>query len=156
MMSMHRSRRAHGAVLTLALLLAIGSWAAYADDKPDDKGTLPHFKCFSLAETGGAINELVGLETQFGKEKVYVKNPHFLCAPTIKKRECKKDAYGKETCEEVTKADLKGLHLLCWKIAPSGPPVKKTVELDSQFGDTDVKVQTGQLLCEPVNKDDKK
>jgi hypothetical protein len=153
MMSTPRTRRSYVVVMTLALLLAVGSWAAYAHENNED---LPHFKCFSLAETGGAINEEVKLQTQFGKETVDVKNPHFLCAPTIKKRECKKDQYGKETCAEVTKADLDGLHLLCWKIAPSGPPVGKTVILDSQFGDTDVKVQTGQLLCEPVMKEIKK
>lgn len=153
-MSTQRTRISHVAVLTLGLLFAIGSWAAYAGDEHDEN--LPHFKCFSLAEKGGAINEEVKLQTQFGKEEVDVKNPHFLCAPTIKKRWCEKDPYGKEKCKEETKADLDGLHLLCWKIAPSGPPVGKRVTLDSQFGDTDVKVQTGQLLCEPVKKEIKK
>lgn len=153
-MNTRNTRSRHVAILVVALLLAIGSWAASADE-PDLPG-LPHFKCFSLDEKGGAINEAVTLETQFGKEKVNVKNPHFLCAPTIKKRFCQKDKDGKEKCGEVIKADLDDFHLLCWKIAPSGPPVRKEVRLDSQFGDTDVKVQTGQLLCEPVVKKVKK
>jgi hypothetical protein len=38
-------------------------------------------------------------------------------------------------------------------MAPSGPPVSAEVTLTSQVGDTDVEVQTGQLLCEPVTKD---
>lgn len=154
MMSTPRIRRSHVVVLTLALLWAISSGAVYADGQYDDK--LAHFKCFQLAEKEGAINEGVTLITQFGTEEVEVKNPHFLCAPTIKKRFCEKDAYGKEECKEETKADLDDLHLLCWKIAPSGPPVGTEVTLDSQFGDTDVKVQTGQLLCEPVMKEIKK
>jgi hypothetical protein len=145
-----RSRRTqHVAVLTVALLLALGSGVAYADE-------LPHFKCFQLAEKGGALNEEVKLKTQFGEEEVEVKNPHFLCAPTIKKRGCPKDEDGEEKCAEKTYAKLDGLHLLCWKIAPSGPPVSEEVTLDSQFGDTEVKVQTGQLLCEPVDKEIKK
>jgi hypothetical protein len=139
----------HVAVLTVALLLALGSGVAYADE-------FPHFKCFQLAEKGGALNEEVKLITQFSKEEVEVKNPHFLCAPTIKKRGCPKDEDGEEKCAEKTYADLEGTHLLCWKIAPSGPPVDQEVTLDSQFGDTEVKVQTGQLLCEPVNKEIKK
>jgi hypothetical protein len=143
-----RSMRAQqGAVLAVAFLLVLGG-ATYATDEVE----LPHFKCFQLAEKGGALNEEVELITQFDTEEVEVKNPHFLCAPTIKKRGCVKDQYGKEKCAEHTDADLDGFHLLCWKIAPSGPPVDQEVRLDSQFGDTDVKVQTGQLLCEPVHK----
>jgi hypothetical protein len=133
----------HLVVLAVALLLVIGSWAA--DATATD---LPHFKCYQLAEKGGALNEEVTLEDQFHEEQVEVKNPHFLCAP-VKKTHCK-DGY-KEGCPP-TEADLDGFHLLCWKIAPSGPPVDQEVTLDSQFGDTDVKVQTGQLLCEPVHK----
>jgi hypothetical protein len=157
MISTQSTRRSHLVVLMLALLLAIWSWGAYAHEDDED---LPHFKCFQLAEKGGAINEDVKLITQFGKEDVEVKNPHFLCAPTIKKRFCETDKDGNEKCAEdgtYAVADLKkfleGLHLLCWKIAPSGPPVDQEVTLDSQFGDTDVKVQTAQLLCEPVKKE---
>jgi hypothetical protein len=43
------TRTQHVAILTVALLFAFGSWAAYATDyKP------PHFKCYQLAEKGGA------------------------------------------------------------------------------------------------------
>jgi hypothetical protein len=137
-------RTSHLAVLAVALLLVIGSWAADATT-PD----LPHFKCYQLAEKGGALNQEVTLEDQFHTEEVEVKNPHFLCAP-VKKTHCK-DGY-KAGCPH-TEAVLDAFHLLCWKIAPSGPALNQEVTTDgSQFEDTEVKVQTGQLLCEPVLK----
>jgi hypothetical protein len=140
------TRIQHVAILAVALLFAFGGWAAYADDKP------PHFKCYQLGEKGGALNEDVTLEDQFHEEEVQVKNPHFLCAP-VKKEHCK---YGEKDCK-TTDADLDGWHLLCWKIAPSGPPVGERVTTEgSQFDDRRVKVQTGQLLCEPVMKKDHK
>ena len=131
------------AVLTVALLFAIGSWVAYANDpKP------PHFKCYQLANAGGALNEDVTLIDQFHEEEVKLNNPHFLCTPVEEK--CFKDDKKQESCEEFPPTEW---HLLCWKIAPSGPPVGETVSTDgSQFEDREVKVQTGQLLCEPVKK----
>lgn len=108
---------------------------------------LPHFKCYQLAEKGGALNEPVTLTDQFHTEDVDVKNPHFLCGP-VEKEHCTKD----KGCE-ISPADVNGWHLLCWKIAPSGPPVGEEVTTEgSQFEDGTVKVQTGQLLCEPVIK----
>ena len=114
----------------------------------------PHFKCYQLGEKEGALNEPVKLTDQFHTENVKVKNPHFLCGP-VKKKHCIVH-YGKKECY-TSQADLEGWHLLCWKIAPSGPSVGEEVTVrESQFEEGTVKVQTGQLLCEPVKKERKK
>jgi len=65
MLSTQQLRRSPGVVLTLVLLWAMGRGAVSAGGQYDDE--LAHFKCFGLAETGGAINEEVKLQTQFGK-----------------------------------------------------------------------------------------
>ncbi|MGH8489653.1 MAG: hypothetical protein ACREXS_12515 [Gammaproteobacteria bacterium] len=143
----------HEVVLAVASLLALGSGAAYATEDYGEKPP-PHFKCYQLGEAGGALNEPVTLTDQFHKEYVEVKNPHFLCGPVVKKH-CT-HYYGKKKCY-ISEADLEGWHLLCWKIAPSGPPVgEKVTARESQFEERTVKVQTGQLLCEPVKKERKK
>jgi hypothetical protein len=77
-------RPQHVAVLTGARLLALGSGGASADE-------CPHFTCFQWADKGGALNEAVKLITPFSAAEVAVKNPHFLCAPTIKTRGCTTD-----------------------------------------------------------------
>jgi hypothetical protein len=137
-MSTRSTQPQHVLILTVALLVALGSWAAYAHPKPS------HFKCYQLAEKDGALNEDVTLVDQFHEEDVKLNNPHFLCTPLEKK--CR-DGY---PCEDFEESEW---HLLCWKIAPSGPPVDEDVTTKgSQFEDREVKVQTGQLLCEPVEK----
>jgi hypothetical protein len=80
---------------------------------------------------------------------VKLNNPHFLCTP-LEKKCFVKDGYKEKECEYFEETEW---HLLCWKIAPSGPPVQEDVTTQgSQFEDREVKVQTGQLLCEPVEK----
>lgn len=131
------------ALLGVGLTFIVGS--VFANETPPP---LPHFKCYQLGEKGGALNEPVTLTDQFHTENVEVKNPHFLCGP-VQKKHC--DNYGKNCY--TSGADLEGWHLACWKIAPSGPPVGEEVTLEgSQFEERTVKVQTGQLLCEPVKK----
>ncbi|MGH9891271.1 MAG: DUF7450 family protein [bacterium] len=147
------------ALLGVGLTFIVGSVFAgppYPTPTPTPTPTstpapLPHFKCYQLGEKGGALNEPVTLTDQFHTEYVKVKNPHFLCGP-VTKTHCTKDNYGRNVCLTET-VDLEGPHLLCWKIAPSGPPVGEEVTSEgSQFEDRTVKVQTGQLLCEPVLK----
>ena len=132
------------AALGLGLTFIVGS--VFANPPP-----LPHFKCYQLGEKGDALNEPVTLTDQFHTEYVDVKNPHFLCGP-VNKEHCTKDNYGKEQCY-TSNDNLEGWHLLCWKIAPSGPSLGEEVTWEgSQFDKRTVKVQTGQLLCEPVIK----
>ena len=135
-----------GVLVVAALWLGLGSRVTYAD------GVL-QFKCYNLAESGGAINEDVTLTTQFDTEEVQVKNPHFLCAPVTKVR-CPNGK--KDSCKEEA-VDPDGPHLLCWKIAPSGPGVNQNVEVSDQFTPEglEVKVQEGQLLCEQASKNQK-
>lgn len=142
-MNTQSTRTQHVVVLTVALLFALGSWVAYANPKP------PHFKCYQLAEKDGALNQDVTLVDQFHEEDVKLNNPHFLCTP-LEKKCFVKDGYKEKECEYFEETEW---HLLCWKIAPSGPPVQEDVTTQgSQFEDREVKVQTGQLLCEPVEK----
>ena len=133
--------------LGVGLTFIVGSVFATPPPPPPP----PHFKCYQLGEKGGALNEPVTLRDQFHTEHVKVKNPHFLCGP-VEKKHCTKNNLGKETCY-TSPAKFEDWHLLCWKIAPSGPPVGEEVKVEeSQFEDRTVKVQTGQLLCEPVIK----
>jgi hypothetical protein len=149
------------AIAATALLLAVGSSAAYANP----------IKCYQLAEKPGSLNIDVTLSDQFHSgpedhptglvgpaENVKIVNPHFLCTPV--KEKCIFFPDSKE-CETFPAEQ----HFLCWKIAPSGPPVNLDVlATGSEFafafkseenpdGDVPVKVQTAQLLCEPVGKE---
>jgi hypothetical protein len=150
------------AIAGTALLLAVGSSAAYAHP----------IKCYQLAEKPGSLNIDVTISDQFHsgpenaptglvgpEEKVKIVNPHFLCTPVEKK--CivnPDDPNAPPSCELFIPNELP--HFLCWKISPSGPPVNLDVNaLDSEFafafedGKVPVKVQTAQLLCEPVVKE---
>jgi hypothetical protein len=140
--------------LGVGLTFIVGSVFANPPPRPNPPppNLPPHLKCYQLGEKGGALNESVTLRDQFHIEHVKVKNPHFLCGPVIKTH-CTKDNFGKKICY-TSSAKFDDWHLLCWKIAPSGPPVKEEVRAEgSQFEEKPtVKVQTGQLLCEPVKK----
>jgi hypothetical protein len=141
------------AIAGAALLLAVGSSAAYANP----------IKCYQVAEKPGSLNIDVTLSDQFHfgetKESVKIVNPHFFCTPLDEKCFVFPDSKD-PACEEFGATQ----HFLCWKIAPSGPPVNLDVlATGSEFafafrseenpdGDVPVTVQTAQLLCEPVGK----
>jgi hypothetical protein len=135
-----------------AVMLTLGGSSAYAHAVPAPIG----FKCFQLAEKGGALNTDITLTDQFGTEAVKVVNPHFLCTPVEEK--CVVQPDGKKQCEQFDVTDDGSPdHLLCWKIAPSGPPVSEEVTArGSEFEDRTVTVQTGQLFCEFVRKEIRK
>src|SRR5262245_54042658 len=154
------------AIAAAALLSAVGSSAAYAHP----------IKCYQLAEKPGSLNIDVTLSDQFHAgpadppdtftglvgpaEDVKIVNPHFLCTPLQEKCIVFPDSKA-PACEEFNDTQ----HFLCWKIAPSGPPVNRDVlATGSEFafaftseenpeGKVPVKVQTAQLLCEPVGKE---
>jgi len=146
------------AIAGAALLLAVGSSAA--DAHP--------IKCYQVAEKPGSLNIDVILTDQFHSdsetpgpdvvgpaERVKIVNPHFFCTPLEVKCIVNPDT---KDCPPETFTDT--THFLCWKIAPSGPPVNLDVNATgSEFGFAfeggEVplgKVQTAQLLCEPVGK----
>jgi hypothetical protein len=124
----------------LAMLLAMSSWSAYADD-------LPHFKCFDI-DKGDDPKEKVDIKTQFGEEKkVPVGRAKLLCEQVQKK--CRKaDSRYPPKCEDfyVTKQSLK-----CYVIYDK--KVGRQVKLSDQFKKNDVvKVQDPRFLCTPADK----
>ena len=128
----HRVGALTVAVVAVAMLVAIGSWAVYRGAEALAGERLPEveYKCYDLPQTS-AINEPVRLQDQFDTEDVTLQQPLYLCNPALKNGE----------------GDLKLPHLKCYKITPS-TNVNRQVTLVDQFGtEENVAVTTARFLC---------
>jgi hypothetical protein len=139
----HRAGALKVAVVAVAMLVAIGSWEIYQGAEALAQGREVLFKCYTLAQTEGAVGERVDLTTeQFPPpENVQVGDPQLLCVPVTKQR-------GADTTQSSADADI-----LCYKISPS-TSVNETVTLTDQFrtdGQT-ARVTSAELLCVEVTK----
>jgi hypothetical protein len=141
LMVAHRAGALTVAVLAVAMLVAIGSWEVYRGAEALAQVPEVQFKCFDLAQTPGALREPASLTTQFGAEDVQVMEPLLLCAPVTKQRG-----------EEITEPEI-NVHILCYKIIPSGPPPNVTVTLEDQFRTQTARVTAAELLCVEVTKE---
>jgi hypothetical protein len=60
----HRARVLTVAVVAAAMLVAIGSWEVYQGAEALAQGPEVQFKCYTLAQTEGAVGESVNLTTE--------------------------------------------------------------------------------------------
>jgi hypothetical protein len=141
-MAAHRAGALTVAVVAVAMLVAIGSWAV---DRGAEAAQVPEveYKCYDLPQTS-AIDEPVKLEDQFDTENVTLKQPLYLCNPAVKT-----PSGGKPT-GSLTKFP----HLKCYKITPS-TNVNRHVTLEDQFEtEENVAVTTARFLCTGVLKEE--
>jgi hypothetical protein len=133
----HRAGALKVAVVAVAMLVAIGSWEIYQGAEALAQGREVLFKCYTLAQTQGAVGERVDLTGgQFPDEmNVQVGDPQLLCVPITK-----------NTTEPSVSEDI-----LCYKISPSSS-VNVTVTLTDQFREQTARVTSSELLCVEVEK----
>lgn len=142
----HRSGGVKGAVVVVAMLVAVGSWELYrgggAQAQLPTNGELPHFKCYNFVPAGPPVKEQVQLTDQFVTDaSVVVQTRHYLCAPVTKVHN-----------GEIFPADPNGKHLVCYHIRPSLGALKTKVTLTDQFRMENGELTTPHLLCAPGDK----
>jgi hypothetical protein len=91
-----------------------------------------HFKCYEVLQ-GEFLERKVTLEDQFGKETEVVVKPMYFCTP-VKKND-----------EEAGKK-----HLVCYLI--ESKESERLVKIRNQFGEYDLKLEKGLMLCVPSDK----